>query len=170
MNRRRLADQLPPPSPNANASTAPSADWAAWVRQQWRVVRVTQVETTPVRDDVPGHVRLRANVHLGSLVPADVVVDATADRAKVAGEWSTRLASLQSYRNGTFVFEGLLPRRAVEDRLPLIVRVRPGVAHDAFTGLGIVARTFEVRTDSGREAKKKRRTRERPVSASSSPP
>jgi hypothetical protein len=152
MNPRQLADDMPPPSSKADASTAPSAGWAAWVRQQWRGVCVTQVETTPACDDVPGHVRVRANVHLGSLVPADVLVDATADREKVPAEWSTRLASLQSYGNGTFVFEGLLPPHAVDDRCPLIVRVRPGAAHDAFSGLGRVARTFDVRTDSGREA------------------
>jgi hypothetical protein len=152
MNARQLADQMPPPSSKADASTAPSAGWAAWVREQWRGVCVTQVETTPARDDVPGHVRVLASVHLGSLLPADVLVDATADREKVPGEWSTRLASLQSYGNGTFVFEGLLPTHAVEDRCPLIVRVRPGAAHDAFSGLGRVARTFDVRTDCDREA------------------
>jgi hypothetical protein len=101
---------------------------------------------------------VRANVHLGSLIPADVLVDATADRVKASGEWSTRLASLQSYGNGIYVFDGLLPPHALEDRSPLIVRVRPGSAHEAFSALGKVARTFEVRSAPGRAANKARRT------------
>ena len=143
MRQHRLAVQMPPRWPKADAPLAPSARWAAWVRQQWSCVRVTDIKATPVPDGVPGHVRLRANVHLGSLVPADVLVDATAEGGNVSGERSTRLASLQSYGNGIYVFEGLLSLRTVEDRSPLIVRVRPGAAHDAFSALGKVARTFD---------------------------
>ncbi len=138
MSRHRLPDQVPPPTLQADA---PTAGWAAWVRQQWATVRVTHVETNPLRADVPRHVRLRANVHLGSLAPADVLVEATADRAKTA----TRLASLQSYGNGIYVFEGVLPPHAFKEGHPLIVRVRPGASHDAFSGLGEIARAFEVR-------------------------
>ena len=163
MRERRLAVEMPPAWPKADARIAPSARWAAWVRRQWGRVRVTHVETTPIPDGAPDHVRVRANVHLGSLVPADVLVDATADGAKVSGEWSTRLASSQSYGNGTYVFEGLLSPHGDADRSPLIVRVRPGTAHDAFSALGKVVRAFEICPASGRAANKARRTRREPV-------
>lgn len=146
MNQHRLPDQIPPPQRSANAATAA---WAAWVRQQWRRVRVTHLETNSLLADVPGRVRVRANVHLGSLVPADVLVEATADVAETAAasrEWPIRLWSVQSYRNGTYVFEGLLPLEAVDEHL-LIVRVRPGAVDETLSALQEVERSFDVRSD-----------------------
>jgi hypothetical protein len=164
MNQHRLPDQIPPPSPAANV---PTAAWAAWVREQWGAVQVTHLKATPLRADIPGHLRVHANVHLGSLAPADVLVEATADgseTADAAAEWSIRLSSMQSYRNGTYVYEGLLPRQAVEERCPLTVRVLPGAAHEAFSMLGEVARAFDVRSDVT-PAVEVRRTRLAPVAA-----
>lgn len=144
MNQHRLPDQIPPPQRTANA---PSAAWTAWVRQQWGGVRVTHLETNPLLADVPGRVRVRANVDLGSLLPADVLVEATTDAAETAAsaEWPIRLCSVQSYANGTYVFEGLIPLEAVDEH-PLIVRVRPGAVHETLSALQEVDRSFEVRS------------------------
>jgi hypothetical protein len=164
MNQHRLPDQIPPPCP---ATKSPTVAWAAWVREQWSAVRVTHLETNPLLPDVPGHVRLRANVHLGSLVPADVLVEATAEPAEAvdaSGECSIRLCSMQSYNNGTYVFEGLLSLEALEDQ-PLTVRVRPGAAHEALSALREVARAFDVRSDFAPAVKEARRTRLEPATA-----
>jgi hypothetical protein len=146
MNQHRLPDQIPPPQRTANA---PTAAWTAWVRQQWGGVRVTHLEANPLFADVPGQVRVRANVHLVSLLPADVLVEltGTADAADASGEWPIRLCSVQSYNNGSYVFEGLLPLEAVDDHL-LIVRVRPSAVREALSGLQEVSRPFDVRLDS----------------------
>jgi hypothetical protein len=123
---------------------------------------VTQLKATPLRADIPGHLRVHANVHLGSLAPADVHVEVTADgseKAEASGECSVRLFSIQSYGNGTYVFEGLLPSQVVEKDCPLTVRVRPGAAHDALSALREVARAFDVRSDFALAVKEARRTR-----------
>jgi hypothetical protein len=145
MNQHRLPDQIPPPQ---RAAKAPTERWAAWVREVWGGVRVTHLETNPLLADVPGRVRVRANVHLGSLLPADVLVEATTDAAEApdaSGEWPIRLSSVQSYGNGTYVFEGLLPLEAV-DEYALIVRVRPGAVHETLSTLQEVDRSFDVRS------------------------
>lgn len=147
MNQHRLPDQIPPPQRAANA---PTARWAAWVRQQWGGVRVTDLEINPLLADVPGRVHVRANVHLGPLLPADVLVEAATDAAEAtdaSGEWPIRLCSVQSYANGTYVFEGLLPLEAVDEH-PLIVRVRPGAVHERLSALQEVDRSFDARSDS----------------------
>jgi hypothetical protein len=165
MSQHRLPDQIPPPSAAPNA---PSAGWVTWVRDQWGAVRVTHVKTKPLRAGTRGRLQVRANVHLGSLAPADVLVEATANGAKTAdatGEWSVRLSSMQSYRNGTYVYEGLLPQQAVEERCRLTVRVLPGAAHEAFSTLGEVARAFDVRSDVTPAVDEVRRTRLAPVAA-----
>jgi hypothetical protein len=143
MNQHRLPDEIPPPQRTANA---PTAAWTVWVRQQWGGVRVTHLEANPLLADFPGRVRVRANVHLGCLLPADVLVEATIDAAAsdASGEWPIRLCSVQSYRNGTYVFEGLLPLEAVDEH-PLIVRVRPAAVHETLSTLQEVDRSFDVR-------------------------
>jgi hypothetical protein len=163
MNQHRLPAQIPPPCPATNAR---SRGWAAWVHQQWPAVRVTHITTRPLHPDIAGHLRVLANVHLAALSPADVLVEATADRADTARDpdaWPIRLCSAQSYRNGIYVFEGLLPPHGVEERCPLTVRVRPGVAHETFTALGDVAQAFDVRRDVAAAGRKARRARAEPV-------
>jgi hypothetical protein len=163
MSRYRVADQIPPPSPAHHAATT---GWARWVRERWQAVRVTHLKTVPLRPDIPGRVRVRVNVHLGLLAPADVLVEATADGAETtdtSGEWPIRLCSMQSYRNGTYVFEALLPRRAVEHRRPLTVRVRPGAAHEALSTLQDVVRLFEVRPGPAGALDNARRSRPEPA-------
>jgi hypothetical protein len=164
MNQHRLPDQIPPPNPAANV---PTAAWAAWVREQWGAVQVTHLKATPLRADIPGHLRVHTNVHLGSLTPADVRVEATADAAEAvdaSGEWPIRLCSMQSYHNGTYVFEALLPLETLEDN-PLTVRVRPGAAHETFSALREVVGSFDVRSDFAPVVTKARRPRPEPVTA-----
>jgi hypothetical protein len=142
MNGHRVADQIPPP---CRADSVATTSWARWVREEWQAVRVTQLETGPVPADGLGRVRVHVNVHLGALAPADVLVEATVDGSESTeplGGWPIRLWSVQSLRNGTYVFEGLLPREAVEPSRPLSVRVRPGAPHEALSTLHEVARVF----------------------------
>jgi hypothetical protein len=164
MNQHRLPDQIPPPCP---AGKSPTAGWAAWVREQWSAVRVTHLETNSLPSEVPGHVRLWANVHLGSLAPADVLVEATAEPTEAvdaSGECSIRLCSMQSYNNGTYVFEGLLPLEILDDQ-PLMVRVRPGAAHETFSALREVAGSFDGRSDLAPAVDEPPRPRPEPVAA-----
>jgi hypothetical protein len=158
MSQYRLPDRIPPPCPGNEAG------WARWVRDKWNAVRITHLRTTPLGADIPGRVRIRVNVHLGALAPADVLVQASADGAEatdVSGEWPIRLCSTQSYGNGTYVFDGLLPAHGVENRRRLAVRVRPGAAHEALSTLREVRRLFELQSDSARDANDGRRARTR---------
>lgn len=144
MSRYGVADHIPPPCRAAEAS---ATGWARWVRDRWPAVRVTHLKTVPLRPHVPGRLRVRVNVYLGALAPADVLVEATVDEADTpdgSGEWPIRLCSVQSYGNGIYVFEALLPRQPVEHRRRLTVRVRPGTSHEALSTLQDVVRVFEV--------------------------
>ncbi len=145
MNQNRLPDQIPPPSA---AASAPTAAWAAWVREQWEAVRLTLLEKRPPRVHLSAYPRLRVTVHLGSLSPADVVVEAAAgEPADTSREWPIRLCSMQSYGNGTYVFEGLLPPHDTKDQRALTVRVRPAAAHEELSALREVARAFDGRSE-----------------------
>lgn len=77
--------------------------------EAWTAVRVRRMIVDRDNPMIPeGHSRLRVEVHLGELAPADVRVylkrvDALADvrRAEPVQLWST-----QAYGNGAYVFEG----------------------------------------------------------------
>jgi hypothetical protein len=168
MDRYHVAHQIPPPRLADDTATG---GWARWVRDRWQAVRVTHLKTVPLHPDVPGRLRVRVNVYLGALAPADVLVEATADRAETDGaraveapdEWPIRLCSMQSYRNGTYVFEALLPRQAVEQRRRLTVRVRPGARHEALSTLRDVVRLFEFSSGPARALLKARRSLPEPA-------
>lgn len=143
MRDHRPQNQLPPPQLTADAS---SAAWSGWVREQWGAVRVIQLDMTQLAD-VPGRVRVRAVIHLGVLSPADVCVDAVAGAAESVDTSRPRLGELwsaQSYRNGTYVFEGFAATEALDDRGVLTVRVRPRSAHEDLSGLGAVAQSSQA--------------------------
>lgn len=142
------------------------SSWARWVRDEWQTVRVTHVKTVPLRADVPGRVRVRVNVHLGALAPADVLVEARTDQqasTDASAEWPIRLFSAQSYGNGTYVFEGLLAPHTGVGLRPLTIRVRPGALHEALSALRDVVHVFDLRVDSVRAATRAQRSRSEPL-------
>jgi hypothetical protein len=148
MNQHRPPDHIPPPGPAENTATD---GWARWVRKTWEGVRVTHLEAVPLPASIRGRLRVRVNVHLAALTPADVLVEATAEGGEASGargEWPIRLCSTQSYGNGTYVFDAPLPPQGVENQRVLTVRVRPAVEHPALSRLREVVRPFEVRTDA----------------------
>ncbi len=77
---------------------------------------------------------VRARVHLGRLCPADVhvhVVPARTPADASAGPPLARLWSVQSYGNGTYVFETHLPATAPSRALRVQVARREDVRDDA---------------------------------------
>jgi hypothetical protein len=146
MTEHGLHDQLPPPQ---RTPGTPTAEWAAWVREQWSAVRVILVEATHLAD-AADRVRVRAVIHLGSLSPADVRVDAVAGAAEPAGDPAHRPSELwcaQSYRNGTFVFEGFAATEGDEEQPTLTARVRPRAADENLAPLSVVAHSTDERPD-----------------------
>jgi hypothetical protein len=87
---------------------------------------------TARRDGVAGGhrgVHLFAQLYLGELTPADIVVIvapdcqrlSSADEHRVA---ERRMASFQSYQNGTYVFEAWLPPDALDSPREWLIQVR----------------------------------------------
>jgi hypothetical protein len=73
-------------------------------------------------------VHLRVQLFLGELTPADVCVTVAPDgqrpsRADDRGAPEQRMASCQSYRNGTYVMEAWLPADALQSAGPWSIRV-----------------------------------------------
>jgi len=150
MTQRHSQDQLAPP----RNGIAPAALWADWVRQHWDAVRVIHLDVTPLAD-VVDRVRVRAVIHLGSLSPADVRVGAVRSGAESddeSDESASELYSAQSYRNGTFVFEGFTILEAPHGERPLSVLVRPRAAHEDLSGLTVVARSSYEHARTGDDA------------------
>ncbi|MHB1223420.1 MAG: hypothetical protein ACYC2G_05150 [Gemmatimonadaceae bacterium] len=115
----------PLPRPESVRAGAPGRE------PDWPSVRILDVEIDAGERSIPAnHRRVRAIVHLGRLVPADVhvramVAHALADDVR-RGAHAARLWSAQSYGNGTYVFEGHVPEPLVDDPGRLTVFVEPG--------------------------------------------
>jgi hypothetical protein len=142
MTQHQSQDRLAPPP---RGDVTPAALWADWVRQHWGAVRVIDLDVTPLAD-VVDRVRVRAVIHLGSLSPADVRVGAVRGAAESDDEpeeSASELYSAQSYRNGTFVFEGFTVLDARDGERLLSVLVRPRAAHEDLSGLTVVARSYD---------------------------
>lgn len=94
-------------------SSSPQRDLAArragFVDACWPLVRVESVQVAPT----DAGERARALVQLGRLTPADVRVElfaaGAADATPTAQHGELRMFSTQSYDNGAFVFEAILP-------------------------------------------------------------
>lgn len=130
-------------------------DWAEWIRRRWPDVRIVQLGSAPGRGAAPSAtITARACVHLGALTPADVRVEVVGrEGSHVADAAPTppcrRLWSVRSYANGSFLFEGEVPRAMLEHPAGVDVRVRadPQRGH---TALAPVARPFPVPDRQGR--------------------
>jgi hypothetical protein len=112
-------------------------------------VRVIQLDAARHLADAPDRVSVRAVIHLGSLSPADVRVDAVAGAGEPVGASNQRaheIWSVQSYRNGIFVFEGFVAPESPDGHRSLTVRVRPrsAHAHEDLSLLRTVVRSSEV--------------------------
>lgn len=107
-----------------------------WVARQWPCVHVCHAEFL-VDGESEGDRRpvLKAVVQLGELKPADVRVTARriVDGSKFAAAAVLRLWSVQSHRNGSFVFEA---------------ETHPGLLGDP-SKIGIVVQPARPRTDAG---------------------
>ena len=107
-----------------DARVGPARD--ATLLAEWPGVHVEEIEIQPPAD---GGLRIvRACVHLGALLPADVHVELLcAEDRLIEGEppHSSRheMWSVQSYDNGTFSYEGHVPAPALEGKLGCAVRV-----------------------------------------------
>ena len=92
-------------------------------------VRAARIEVRPsTRDDGSGLSCVTAVLHLGALLPADVLVQLLPPPAASADddveEDVLRLWSVQSYRNGMYVFEAHAPDRLLAARPGARLRVR----------------------------------------------
>lgn len=146
MTEHGLHDQLPPPQ---RTPGAPTAEWAAWVREQWSAVRVILFEAMHLAD-AADRVRVRAVIHLGALSPADVRVDAVTGGTESPDEPGRRASELwcaQSYRNGTFVFEGFAATEALDERGALTARVRPRTGDEDLARLSVFAHSTGERPE-----------------------
>ena len=83
------------------------AGWTAYARAAWPRVHIDLVETTPLATGC----RVRAVVDLDRLTPADVVVGLTpgSPGGAIACPSDCRMWSTESYDNGRFVFERVIP-------------------------------------------------------------
>lgn len=106
----------------------PPPSWRPWLEANWEEVRVAHAEAR--RRIGAGGVRfhIRAVVHLGALLPTDVQVECgVRGRERGHSVSGVRLWSVQSYRNGAFVYEATIADDAIGDvaQDDLVVRVRP---------------------------------------------
>jgi hypothetical protein len=144
MKQHRLQDQIPPPR---ISDDGPTKAWAVWVSEQWRAVHVIQLDAARHLADRLDRVRVRAVIHLGLLSPADVRVDAVAGAGEPVGASHQRVHemwSVQSYRNGAFVFEGLIAAESLDGYRMLAVTVRPRSAHEDLSRLRTVVRSTKM--------------------------
>jgi hypothetical protein len=112
-----------------SAAICVPASWRRWVRANWKRVRVVAVELRRARADTGSRITIRAVVHLGALLPADVQVTVrrrhSVTRCESSGECVVRLWSVQSYRNGAYVFEAAVCPHEIDDGEGLVVQVHP---------------------------------------------
>ena len=106
----------------------PPPSWRPWLEGNWEEVEVTYAEARRKLGTGGGRFRIRAVVHLGALLPADVQVECGVrggERGHSAS--AVRLWSTQSYGNGAFVYEGTITDDAMGDIAPadLVVHVHP---------------------------------------------
>ena len=99
--------------------------------EPWTAIRVDSVEVHPLRGGEAGLAEVRACVRLGTLLPLDVHVELLSHPASPgrrrprAGFVSERMASIQSYANGSYVFAARIPHSRLEDPEGCAVRVTP---------------------------------------------
>jgi hypothetical protein len=108
----------------------PPPAWRAWVERHWAKVRVAHAESRRCACSTGAWLRMRAVVHLGELAPVDVHVDLVRRGDESGDSTARRLWSIQSYRNGAFVYEGRVPEDESRTRdVPrdYLVRVRPAL-------------------------------------------
>jgi hypothetical protein len=104
------------------------AQHAARVGACWPLVHVESVSVAPG----PSGDRARALVQLGGLAPADVRVELiSTSLADSAEQDERRMCSIQSYGNGSVVFEATLPPHDVARAHEWLVHVHPSEALEA---------------------------------------
>jgi len=99
-----------------------------WLEGNWEEVKVTSAEARRKLGAGVGRFRIRAVVHLGALLPADVQVECGVGGGERGHSASAvRLWSTQSYGNGAFVYEGTITDDTMGDIAPddLVVHVQP---------------------------------------------
>ena len=113
----------------SRAAICTPLSWRRWIHANWERVRVVDVELRHARADVGSRIIVRAVVHLGALLPADVQVTVWRRHAIVGCESSSdravRLWSVQSYGNGAYVFEATVCPHEIDDGEGLVVQVHP---------------------------------------------
>jgi starch phosphorylase len=91
------------------------AEWKRRVSDQWPEVRVDHLESVGADDyhELGSPLRLRVFVSLGGLTPSDVDVQVVSGRVDDADELRdpqvTSLTSAESYENGRYRYEGVVP-------------------------------------------------------------
>lgn len=105
--------------------------WEAWVTQCWPAVRVEHADVRPADAGASDAPRVRATVHLGPLLPADVRVEAiiggevAAAGAEERERQAIRLWSTHAYGNNAFLFESSVPADWPEGADAITIRVCP---------------------------------------------
>ena len=97
-------------------------------RERWARLRIHGIEER-AESAGGGMTRVEARIHLGELVPADVCVELVAgeDLGRVPADHRScrRLCSVQSYDNGTYLFEVSVPTADLSLPVGYAVRVSP---------------------------------------------
>ena len=115
------------------------------IASEWPRVRVENAVTS----ETPGCngnvlTTVRACVHLGTLLPTDVKVEMGADGSPAhnGSQRRHRLWSVQSYQNGSFLFESCVPAAELRDAARLLIRVR--LSGDEGNTVGEVVRSVPM--------------------------
>ncbi|HEX5435956.1 MAG TPA: hypothetical protein VFW98_02265 [Gemmatimonadaceae bacterium] len=103
--------------------------WHRRVDANWPGVRITHAEVEPPRGGGESRPLLRAAVELGTLLPADVQVEAAGSSGKPTETQAVRMWSAGRYREGVFVFEATVHRQVAGSE-SLVVQVRPARGYD----------------------------------------
>lgn len=126
----RVLDTLPGTAGPSVRTSPPPVELR--LLEDWPDVRIDNVVTQLA--DHPGEpaANVRADVDLGSLLPADVRVELAAGEPSPDEQRTTpsRLWSTRSYHNGRYAFEASVPAGVLERTGGCVVRVSPAGAGD----------------------------------------
>lgn len=153
----------PRPSPVANTGSQIIADgpWAPvesaarpfdsqWLAEQWPCVHICHAALRVDGPHAGRRPKLNAVVQLGELKPADVHVTARriVDGSESASDALLRLWSVQSHRNGSYVFEAESPPDILGDASQIGIVVQPARPRTDAAGLSDIVRQLSA-TESG---------------------
>jgi hypothetical protein len=111
-------------TPVNNPPIPPSEAMARHLVGQWSRVRVAEVALRVPRGEDGSRITVEACVHLGALLPADVVVELVPE-TDGRRHRPPLLSSVYPYHNDSYAYEVTLPAAELEALAGAVVRVMP---------------------------------------------